>query len=60
MTLYPCFRGGNSEILGLEPLPGASNNFIVKISLKHFLFTIHLQFFFSDMEKKCKKNAHFR
>jgi hypothetical protein len=35
MTLYPYFTDANSLILRLKPLPGASNNFIEKISFKN-------------------------
>jgi hypothetical protein len=37
----PYFAGGNTGIQGLEPLPGAFNNFIGKIYLKYSLFTIY-------------------
>jgi hypothetical protein len=41
MTFYPYFAGGKIEIQGLDPLPGAFNSFIGKISFEHSLFTIY-------------------
>jgi hypothetical protein len=54
MTFYRYFTGGSSWIVGLDPLPGVSNNFIRKIALKHFSFTIYLRY-----QLKNTKNINF-
>jgi hypothetical protein len=55
MTLYPYFIGQNSWILGLEPLPGASNNLIGKISLKHFVSICDISWKILMFFQKCMK-----